>query len=457
MKSSTVLASSLVLNLVIVGVFILRPALAPAAVREALGRVDQPSATAAGSGAMTGARGATARTARTGSQGELWTRLATDDLNVLVARLRAAGFPPTIIRSIIQAEINRRYQERQRTLIEGSADVPYWRASSLNPGLNSARYEEYLRLQRERSNLQRELFKDPFFATEEVSAAQRRQYGDLPRAKIETLTRIEADYEEMIAMVRSGANGILLSEDKANLALLAREKRADLAAVLSPAELADYEVRSSPITRLVGSRLGEFRATEAEFRAIFDGQKDINDRFPYLSGGGMIGASMAERRAAEQQVNVRLREQFGPERFADFLRETADDYQQLRRIAQQQNIPVETARRAHHLRDAVAEESTRIYNDGALSPEQKRTALAALAQDTRAQMINVLGPTAGPAYVKIIEPRWLSRVESGSAVAFDGPPNSSYGSNDVMVSVGGGPTFRMAAPPLAAPRPAPGP
>src|SRR5258707_692709 len=97
----------------------------------------------------------------------------------------------------------------------------------------------------------RDLLNDPFFATDDVSATQRRQFGNLSRQKVDSVQRIEDDYSEMTSAIRAAMAGITLPEDRDKLALLAREKHADLAAVLTPGELADYELRSSPITSLL--------------------------------------------------------------------------------------------------------------------------------------------------------------------------------------------------------------
>jgi len=72
--------------------------------------------------------------------------------------------------------------------------------------------------------------------------------------------------------------------------------------------------------------------------------------------------------------------------------------------------------RVFGLRDGVAQDSNRIYGDPALTLDQKRAALQALALQTRTQILAALGPTAGPAYVQTA--RWLTLVERGSAVTF---------------------------------------
>lgn len=450
-----VLAGSLLLNVAGISALLLRPAFAPPAVRDFLSQPIRPDVAAP-------APPAAVRASKPAAPKRLWPTLdAGGDLPTLVRRLRQAGFPAEIIRAMIMAELGARYDTRIRALFEPDAGTPFWKAGSSILTTGDNRMEVYGQLQRERAKVQRELFADPFFATDDVSAAQRRQFGQLPRQKIDLLQRIEDDYAEMGAAIRSTTNGILLPEDREKLALLSRERRADLAAVLSPEELADYEVRSSPITSMLARQLGGFNPSDAEFRAIFQAQLAFGER---LGPGAFSGSfNPQDRQAATQQLNDQLKASLGAARYADYLRETDSTYQQLARLVQRENLPADTALRAFNVRDKVAAESGRIVDDPALDPEQKRAALQSLADRTRTELLAMLGPNAGPTYIKVIEPRWLNGVQRGNAVSFTSASGSSLmgfsggSSTPFALSFGQGPTFRSVTRPNPAPRNAPAP
>ena len=131
----------------------------------------------------------------------------------------------------------------------------------------------------------------------------------------------------------------------------------------------------------------------------------------------------------------------GDARFADYTRETIYDYQQLKRLTERANLPVEIANRAYALRDTIAQQSNRIFDDASLADEQKRTALQSLAQEVRAQLLATLGQVVGPAYVKTVDNQWLNNVERGAAVKFTGISMTTSNGNAV-ISFGGGPDFR---------------
>ena len=440
------ITASLLLNGACIFAFALRPAIAPVPVRDffirTFGRTaDSPIAKPRSTAAKALPRQ------------QLWPSLdAGGDLKTLVARLRAAGFPPEIVRAMALAEISARYDARIQAMLEPDPNTPFWKLTTnvMAPGDN--RLEQLNALQRERAKLQRELFADAFFSTDDVTAAQRRQFGNLSRQTIEVLQRIEDDYAEMTSAIRSSAGGILLPEDREKMALLQRERLADLASVLSGQELADYEIRSSPVTNMLVRQLGNFEATEAEFRAIFQAQQAFSHR---TAATALSSGNFEDRHAAQQQLNDQLKASLGESRFADYLRETDRSYQQLLRLAERDNIAKETTMRAYHVRDTVAVESHRVLDDDSLSVEQKRAALKSLAERTRTELLALLGPNAGPAYVNVVDQQWLSMVQRGNAVSFNHAAGAATMSVDdsrssglpTTISVGAGPIYRNVSQP----------
>ncbi len=428
------LAASLAANALLFGALAFQPALAPPAFRDFFTRhfhADDPVAEPAPAVVPP----------PPAEKIKLWAALETDDLGSLIARLRAAGFPPEIIRAVVQAEVNARYNARLRALQDPDPNTPFWKipSSMVAFGATSKTREEINQLQRERTKLIRDLLADPFFATNDVTTAQRRQFGNLDRTKIDAAQRVEDDYAEMTSAIRAAMKGVTLPEDREKLALLEREKRADLAALLSPADLADYELRSSPITSLLRGQLNGFAPTEAEYRAIFQMQQALGEK---NSSNGMPlgGGDYQQRQAALEQLETQLKTTLGEARYADYARETNYEYQQLKRIAQRENLPAETASRAFGLRESIAQQSNRIFDDTALTDDQKRSALQSLAQGTRTQLLATLGPIAGPAYLKIVDNQWLNPVERGAAVKFTGT-SMSMSNGNAMVVFGGGPSL----------------
>jgi hypothetical protein len=418
-----ILAGSLMADAIVAVAFVARPRWAPQQIRDYFsGGSTRPAPTAPPTRAAATAQ----RPAKTPAQRtQLWTELQAADGPTLVARLRAAGFPPHLIRAIVSAHLEAKFESRMGELVGPLRETPFWKNDPFNSGMNSKFWEDYSQIYRERSKLTRELLGSDLYAPDgDEAAAQRRQFGELSQAKVDMIQRINDDYAEMMSQVRAGMQGITLPEDREKLALLEKEKRADLAAFLTPQELEDYEMRSSPVMARLRSTLAVMNPTDDEARVLFRVQQKYSDQINPTGGGTLPLDFMDTRRAAQQQMFDELKGGLGPERYAQYLRAQNSEFQALNRIAQQESIPTDAAIRAFNLRDQFAAESTRIAADPALSLEQERTALKNLGQTARVQLIGTLGQNAGAAYAQTA--RWVGYIENGSAVTFgpDGQPSS---------------------------------
>lgn len=417
-----ILAGSIVVNAAFALLFLSRPTLAPPFVRELFG-LDSVGATVATSSdaqqSAARARQASLQAAERAreNQAALWSTLDSEDLPTLIARLRAAGFPPAVVRAIVSARVDRRFNERMKALAS-TMEVAYWKPPVTNSFNNPKFFEERQQIYRDRSRMLRELLGDEALAAAglDPTTAQRQQFGDLSKAKIEQVQRINDDYAEMISQVRAATQGIMLPEDRAKLALLEREKRADLAAILTPQELEDYEMRSSQITMRLRPALSLIDATEAEFRTIYRAQLPFADLL-FPTDRGMFTQEIRQRREeAQKQVADQLKAALGQSRYAEFARAQHYEFQQLSRLTQRENIPIAAAVRAFDLRTSTSEESQRIANDRSLSNDQKLAAMQTLAQNTRTQLLSTLGPSIGPSYAQ--SATWLQAIERGAVVTF---------------------------------------
>lgn len=410
---AVLLAGSLLANAGLLAALAYEPSLAPPAFRDFFARGARSPADPAGAIAATPSSPAKTKVA----PGGLWAALHSGSLKDLVARMQAAGFPIWAIRAAVATEVDARYVARMRELTQPDPNMPYWKTPPAM-GMDPTRLAEYMKLSNERTKEMRDLLGN--FALRDdgdITSAQRRTYGNIPAEKIASIEQIAQDYSEMTAQVRAAMNGIMLPQDKAALALLDQEKHADLASVLTPQELEDYEMRNSTVTTRLRPTLALFNATEDEFRTIYNIEQPFADQL-YPTGPGIS----FDPGKAQQEVADQLKAALGDQRYADFERSGSRDFQQLSQLADQENLPAGTALQAYNLRDSLSQESNRIYNDATLSADDKRAALQTLAQNTRAQLLSTLGPTAGDTYLKTAS--WINNVERGMAVTFSGNTTS---------------------------------
>ncbi|MEO5958131.1 MAG: hypothetical protein ABIZ49_12205, partial [Opitutaceae bacterium] len=120
-------------------------------------------------------------------------------------------------------------------------------------------------------------------------------------------------------------------------------------------------------------RFGDFEPSETEFRSIYQAQQGLNEKFVGVTSNAIAGDFLA-RQAAQKAMNEQLLAALGAQRYVDYVRETNNEFQQLSRLVQRENLPRETALHAYNLRESVAQESNRIFDDPTLDPDQKRLA-----------------------------------------------------------------------------------
>lgn len=72
-----------------------------------------------------------------------WSKLQTDDLPALVTRLRAAGFPPDVIRAMLNGLLTEQFAARRRALDPDSANRPFWKDRAPDLKLQLAQFQLY--------------------------------------------------------------------------------------------------------------------------------------------------------------------------------------------------------------------------------------------------------------------------------------------------------------------------
>ena len=337
-----------------------------------------------------------------------WKALRSDDLATFTAKLRAAGVADDLLRAAVRAEIERRFQLREEVL-RPKRKLKFWQRDdapvSMETGL------ALLDLRREKAKLRAQLL-----GPEPVLAGD--TYGIVPASSRELVRRIKEDYDTMIEALRNQAGFAPTAGDREQILFLERERLRELGEHLSADDIAKLDMRTSPLTGRLREGLRNFDVTEQEFGAIFVANQGL-DRYRRQTPGednNGVSASYAVREADQARIKADLKAALGDGRYADYLQSQEFEYGRLVDMVHRAAIPEAAAQQAYALRAGVSTESNRIHDDSSLSYDQKRAALKALAEKTRAQMITVLGAEAGEAYGR--STFWLKEVEKGGAISF---------------------------------------
>lgn len=269
----------------------------------------------------------------TGESKAIAAPLQGGDLDRLRDELRAAGVEEDLVRSIVSARLWKKYEARFKALQpQPDPDKPWWKNDEDGNwgGRTREQREEMRALQAEqKAEIERLLGEDP--RSEQRSPWLARQYGFVSAEKREDLQQLESDYNELMQEMRREARGFNLPSDQEKLRFLAEEKRRDLAALLTPEEMEAYELRQSRTAQNLRWRATQMDAIEAEFRALFEIQREFDERHSDHDefGNRVRGLSDEDRTArqeAEKAMRQRIRDTLGPERYAAYLRAQDNDY-----------------------------------------------------------------------------------------------------------------------------------
>ena len=399
-------------------------------------RLSPPPAPVASSSVATSA----ASTAAAAKSARLRAALASGDF----AALCAAGVPVETARALAAGSAYARYRAKLGAIQPApNPDPRYW----LHPAMTRP-----LPTPSERAALtaaERE-FADSlaalFGASASLTGERDARLAFLPVWKQEQLRRLEQDYKDQQADLQRDITGPPLASDREKLRLLNEQKERDLAALLTPAERADLELRASPTALNQMDLFGDGIATEDDWRTLFYAFKAHDQRFPSddLRGGlpdfDRIVASLDDTRQMYEQIHQAL----GDERFAALQKAVDSDRQELTSLGRRLDLPPDTTDRVLALRESYALESQRIAADETLDDTQRTAQLKALAARARTDVAPLLGADATDAYVR--RPNWLRRLADGNAYTTN-PADTPLGQSALST-----PFFPL-APPAARPTP----
>lgn len=360
---------------------------------------------------------------------ELAAALNTNDPEALRDLLRSAGLSDDMIRHIVQSTLWKKYEARFKALNPHQTpdpNKPWWKddrsqQNRWNSGMTKAQRDEQRRLQREIEAESERLFgpqpnKNPWLE---------QRFAFLAPEKRQALIDIQQDYQELMSEINQEAQGFRLPSDSEKLRFLQAEQKRDIESLMTPQELRDYELRQSPTANQLRWKMTQYDATEQEYLSIFPLQKAFdekynqqNDPYGYNEPAERDQNYWKERQAAEKQLQENIRAVIGEERFAESIRRQDSDYQQLEAATRRLALAPDTPQKLFALREPASAAIQQIVENTNLTNDQRKTELAAIAADTRAQIRASLGEEGAQAYFKNNGMAWLKELEKGNTITF---------------------------------------
>jgi len=343
-----------------------------------------------------------------------WRMVESEDYRKYIANLRAIGCPEETIRDIIIADVNKLFASRKQALKTSTNKFEFWKAGNIFvDAMDPDRIEKAQELAREKRALLKELLG---VAPEEKPdlLAGFDPFGSmldfLPAAK---QTEVMELFQKLQArMMKSFNGGTPDAEDLKLIQKSQKEMEAELAKILTPQELEDYQLRMSQTAMMMRMQLTSFEPTEQEFRQIFAQKKKFDDEFnPMGLGTGSLDKAEREKmNAAKQEMDSQLKSILGDARYVEYVRAQDWAYQGIYRVTERQGLPKDAAVKVYDMKRIAEEQARKIRQDQALTKEQRTAALHGIRAETENSIKAVFGDKGFESYQKQPGAYWLKNI-----------------------------------------------
>jgi hypothetical protein len=331
-------------------------------------------------------------------------RLLSDDPATFAANLLAVGFTRIEAHGAVTALLRKLEGAKLLHQFESSPPPPFWKTTA-STAPTAEQMAEFNRWEKEKVKTLEELFPEE---RENHRVLLSHTYGALPEDKLERMAALDTEYAELRQQLTSQSN-LQMPWTQEQQALLDQEKQKDVQALLTPAELEQYNFRTSPVAVAI-RQMPDFNPSEQEFRELYDLKSAADDRFRSPSGN----VSTQEYLQAQKDLNASINAALGDERFAAYQRSSDRGFQAAYNLAQQLNLPTENASAAYQIQTDTIARAAAIRTDPNQTPEQRSAQLRDLAATANQQLAPLLTP-AGVETYKRSGGSWLQSLERSAA------------------------------------------
>ncbi|MEO6003886.1 MAG: hypothetical protein ABIZ04_05060 [Opitutus sp.] len=345
----------------------------------------------------------------------LWQQLDSDgDLAGVVSRLRAAGFPPKLVRAIVSTLVAEQFDAERYKIDEVALHTSYWKPwpnSYQDPKVGPA----LRKLQRDQQGVIKQLLGEPGpdEVGEESRAWDQLTMGNLPPEKLERLKKYSADNNERAALVYSAAirGASMLATDREKLMALEKTFNDGLGEILTPAEAEEYTLRNGRTANQLKWMLNPFRASEDEYRTIFPLYQGYLDKFPAAAMGQPPGTSVdPTQKGAQDAMMAQLASRLGQQR-ADDLRLALDPkYAQLNRLVSRLDLPLAASKQVLDVQQDIQQRAALVRDNATLAASERTEHLNALAREASTRISSALGGARGFNVYKENGGQWLASL-----------------------------------------------
>jgi hypothetical protein len=325
-----------------------------------------------------------------------WRAVEAAEYKVYIANLRAIDCPEETVRDIIVADVEKLYAGKLKTLRrDADKGSNFWEEKNWRDSGVRDVWRQQRALEKEKRALLIELLgvdpqkeKNKLYGN--IDYAER-MYPFLTEEKRQQAQDIQEKFQDLEQDVYQKYKGYHGEETQAELKTVRDQRRAELAKILTPNELEEYELRNSQTAQQLGWDLKSFDANEQEFRSIFKVKKAFDDNLGNTWIDPDDKEAQKKYQAANAEKDKEIKAALGDSRYAEYKRSQDWEFQQLDRLANRQGLPSGSANKVYDMKQAAQDQVAKVRNDSTLTSEQRKAALKAIQVETEKAVGETLG------------------------------------------------------------------
>jgi hypothetical protein len=337
-----------------------------------------------------------------------WSQLIAPEYVVYIARLRLFGTPEPQVRDIIYGLVEAVYRPKRGALRPPKKpdDGKFWERRNFLGGpdtqMTKVQREQMRALQKEESDLLKSLFGEDFYQQrikddggEDWTA---KLYSFIPKELREQVQEIDSRMNEEKQDIYAKNEGFVDQYAQADLHKIEKKYHDELAKILTPEQLLEWDLRHSDTANQLKNDLSAFDPNEDEFRTLFQykqAQEDLNPQSDPDSDAPALTSDQIKANADKQKaLDDELAQTVGTNRVAEYKLEQDYSYRSLI----DSGVPKESVFKLDEMKQQAQDAANKIRNDKSLSDDDRSAALSAIRTETQNSINDLLGARPAKRY-----------------------------------------------------------
>ena len=325
-----------------------------------------------------------------------WEQIESPNFVTFIKNLRAIGCPEPIIRDIITSEVDRVFAKRRLEEVV-YPNYQWWR-SKPDPAIVQAASTKLAALESERRQFLTSLLGTGWDTqNNELIAANGGVtltgpiLGDLSPETKQTVYGIAARAQQKIDLYQETQRLQNKPVDPMEMVRLREEPLAQLSAVLTQPQYAEYALRYSPSADQLRAQMSSVELSADQFRELFNAISSINGQ-PVFYYNGADQQLLAAQKQLQAQSDAIIKETMGDQFYAAYQLNQDPMYRSSQATAEQLGVAQTSVMPIYEINRATQSELDRIRKDTTLTSDEKVEAIAQTQVEQQQSIEQILGP-----------------------------------------------------------------